>query len=71
MGIRVRLKDIQTLQLLVENCQRLKLFGLVHLDLEPVFYLHLPVVFKVAVSIVEMSRMGKPVRTATNDRVGK
>ena len=53
--IAVRLEDVQALELLVQHGERLKLARFLDLDLEPVFYLELAVVFEVAVRVVEVS----------------
>ena len=50
----VRLENIKTFQLLIEDCKGLKFFGLDHLRLEPVLNLILLDLFQVFVVIVEM-----------------
>ena len=53
--IAIRLKDIKTLELLVQDSQGLEFFGLFDLDLEPVLYFILALFFKIPVFIVKMS----------------
>lgn len=51
----VRLEDIQTLELLIQNSEGLKTFCFDHLCLEPVFNFILLDLFQVLVVVIQMS----------------
>lgn len=54
MSILIGFEYIQALQLLIEDCKRLKSFGLFHLNPEPVLHLVLPIIFEIPMYVIEV-----------------
>ena len=48
----VRFENVKSFELLVQNGKRLETFGLIHLNLEPIFHLVLSIVLEILVHVV-------------------